>query len=115
MSLVFSWGVQLIKRRDRGDFMRKAVQKPLCALIALSLATAAAAQDEDTEKPTLYTTVDEHEIYLIIGDEQYDLKTGESAVVDGDELQFVGRPPAFLNWPCGTSAVAVKNRPKPMM
>jgi hypothetical protein len=83
--------------------MKKAVRRPLSTLIALTLCVAAGAQEEDDVKPGLYTTVDQDEIYLIIGDEQYDLKTGESAFVDGDELQFVSRPPAFLNWPCGTS------------
>ena len=55
-------------------------------------------------KPGLYTTVDEHSIYLIIDGKQYDLQTGESAYVDKTKkFESLGQTPDFVEWPCGTS------------
>lgn len=83
--------------------MRRPVRSRLTTLITAALVAGSGwAQDSDPPKQTLYTTVDEHEIYLIVGDEQFDLKTGESAFVDNGELEFVAQAPAFVNWPCGT-------------
>ena len=82
--------------------MTTVCRTPLSVLIAITLfASTATGQEEEDVKPGLYTTVDQDEIYLIIGDEQFDLKTGESAFVDDSGLEFVSRPPAILNWPCG--------------
>jgi hypothetical protein len=75
-------------------------------MISFALAsTAPSAQeggDEQSAKPGLYTTVDEHSVYLIKGEEQIDVKSGESVFVSPEETRFIDRPPAFLNWPCGT-------------
>lgn len=73
----------------------------LSTMIALAL-TASAANAQDPIKPGLYTTVDEDEIYLIQGGQQYDVKTGETVMITADGLEFVDKPPAFLAWPCGT-------------
>lgn len=87
--------------------MNDLIRTPLATLIALTLwASSAAAQDEEADdepvKPGLYTTVDENEIYLIVGDEQFDLETGESAYLGGQGLERMSQAPGFLDWPCGT-------------
>ena len=74
-------------------------------MISMALASAAALAQDDSEKvkPGLYTTVDEHSIYIIKGDEQVDVKTGETVFVSPDDVEFIQQAPAFLNWPCGTA------------
>lgn len=93
--------------------MNVRARKTLTALIAFALGGTAGWAQEDSEgqtqadqkpAPTLYTTVDEVSVYLIKPDgSQVDVDTHETVIMTRDAHQYLDRPPAFLEWPCGTS------------
>jgi hypothetical protein len=88
--------------------MKLPLMASLHTAIAIALASASAHAQQDPEQPSeitpgLYATVNESEIYIIQGDEQIDLKVGETAFVGQDGMRQLDVVPAFLNWPCGDS------------
>lgn len=92
--------------------MHTPVRSLLPLMIGLALATGAVmAQDppkDEPVKPGLYTTVDEHSVYIIKGDEQIDVKSGETVFVSPDDVEFLQRPTEFLEWPCGTAYAGLR-------
>ncbi len=83
--------------------VKRLSRTPLSALIAAVLVAPAVSAQQDADNVTLYTTVDEKAVYIQRGDRQIDVKSGESAAITRDGLEFLDARPAALNWPCGTA------------
>jgi len=82
----------------------------LPALISVALAPVAWAQDSDEcvelegTPPGMYTTTDEGMTYMVKDGKTVELNAGQAGFADEGTVKCIKAPPAFLDWPCSTTA-----------